>query len=275
MILRYNEGEEMNGLSVDFPIGNLWCGDCLEVLPRLVAAGSVDFVLADVPYGQTQNDWDTPIPFGPMWAQLRRVTKPNAAIVLMAAQPFASKLICSNLDDFRYDLIWQKNKPTGFLNAKRQPLRNHEHILIFYRSAPIYNPQKTKGHEPGHYAKRASKSENYGAYDSTEYGGSTDRYPLSILPIPIINNDSADKVHPTQKPVDLMAWLIRSYTKPGATVLDFAAGVGTTAIAAMREGRQFMCIEKEQRFWEVTCERVRKEHTNNHARTSQNELFAS
>jgi DNA modification methylase len=233
-------------------------GDCIEVMGGL-PAGSVDMVLADVPYGQTQNDWDQPIPFVPMWEQLRRVTKPNAAIVLMAAQPFASKLVCSNLADFRYDLIWRKNKPTGFLNAKKQPLRIHEHALVFYRKPPVYEPQMTTGHKPGNYAKRVKHSSNYGAQTPTVYGGSTERYPTSVVDVPIINNDDPDKRHPTQKPVELMAWLIRSYTSRGQTVLDFTAGAGTTAIAAMREGRRFICIEQEPAYVEIAEARVAAE----------------
>jgi site-specific DNA-methyltransferase (adenine-specific) len=234
------------------------CGNCIDVMPRLEAE-SIDMVLADVPYGQTQNTWDVPIPFEPMWSELRRVAKREAAIVLMAAQPFASKLICSNLEDFRYDLIWQKNKPTGFLNAKKQPLRNHEHILVFYRKPPAYFPQMTTGHNPGNYARRTKHSTNYGSQTPTEYGGSTERYPLSIVPMPIINNDDPDKRHPTQKPVDLMAWLIRSYTKRGEIVLDIAAGSGTTAVAALREGRRFVCIEQEPNYVDIAEARVAAE----------------
>lgn len=237
-------------------MNQILCGDCIDVMAGLPAAG-IDMVLADVPYGQTQNAWDIPIPFVPMWRELRRVTKLNAAIVLMAAQPFASKLVCSNLADFRYDLIWQKNKPTGFLNAKKQPLRNHEHILVFYRAPPFFEPQKTQGHEPVHAAIQTSHGKNYGKKTQRiESGGSTERYPLSIVPMPIINNDSPDKQHPTQKPVDLMAWLIRSYTRPGETVLDIAAGSGTTAVAAIKEGRRYICIEKELRYVEIAKDRV-------------------
>lgn len=234
------------------------CGDCIDVMTG-IEAGSVDMVLADVPYGQTQNAWDRPIPFEPMWAHLRRVTKPSGAIVLMAAQPFASKLVCSNLQDFRYDLIWSKNKPTGFLNAKKQPLRSHEHVLVFYRKPPTFNPQMTTGHAPGNYARRVKHSSNYGAQTPTEYGGSTERYPQSIIPLPIINNDSPDKHHPTQKPVELMAWLIRSYTERGQTVLDIAAGAGTTAVAALREGRNYICIEQEPKYVEIAEGRVAAE----------------
>lgn len=231
-------------------------GDCIEVMARL-PAGSVDMVLTDVPYGQTQNEWDRPIPFAPMWEQLRRVARPNAAMILMAAQPFGSKLVCSNLRDFRYDLIWKKNKATGFLNAKKQPLRIHEHALVFYRKPPFFEPQKTNGHSPGHYAVQTAHGRNYG--DKTQrvvFGGSTERYPTSVVEFPIINNDDPDKRHPTQKPVGLMAWLIRSYTKPGDVVLDFAAGSGTTALAALRERRQFICIEKRPEYFRIAENRI-------------------
>lgn len=213
--------------------------------------GSVDLVLSDVPYGQTQNAWDKPIPFAPMWEQIERVTKPNAAVIIMAAQPFAARLICSNERDFRYDLIWHKNKPTGFLNAKKQPLRIHEHILVFYRKPPIFEPQMTTGHKPGNYARRTKHSTNYGAQTPTEYGGSTERYPTSVIPIPIINNDNREKQHPTQKPVDLMGWLIRSYSARGDLVLDIAAGSGTTGVAAMREGRRPICIESHPDYFKI------------------------
>jgi DNA modification methylase len=230
-------------------------GDCLEVM-RHLPDGSADMVLSDVPYGTTQNEWDQPIPFAPMWEGLRRVAKPDAAIVLMAAQPFASKLVCSNLADFRYDLIWAKNKATGFLNAKKQPLRSHEHILVFYRKPPAYAPQMTTGHAPGNYARQTKHSSNYGAQTPTEYGGSTERYPTSVLPFAIINNDSPDKHHPTQKPVELMAWLIRSYTRPGELVLDITAGSGTTAVAAIQEGRRCICIESDPGYVEIARGRV-------------------
>jgi site-specific DNA-methyltransferase (adenine-specific) len=233
----------------------IFCGNCIDVLPG-IPAGSVDMVLSDLPYGQTQNAWDKIIPFEPMWDALRRVTKPNAAIVLMAAQPFASHLICSNEAEFRYDLIWRKNKPTGFLNAKKQPLRIHEHILVFYRKPPFFDPQKTQGHKPGNYARRVQGSTNYGAQRPTEYGGSTERYPTSVLEVPIINNDDPDKFHPTQKPVDLMAGLIRSYTRPGEMVLDIAAGAGTTGLAAAREGRKSICIEMLREYVEIAERRV-------------------
>lgn len=230
-------------------------GDCIDMMTGLQSS-SIDMVLSDVPYGQTQNAWDKPIPFEPMWEQLLRVAKPSAAIVLMAAQPFASKLVCSNLRDFRYDLIWKKNKATGFLNAKKQPLRIHEHAMVFYRKPPLFEPKMTTGHKPGNYARRIQHSSNYGAQTPTEYGGSTERYPTSVIEIPIINNDDPDKQHPTQKPVGLMAWLIRSYTARGQSILDFAAGSGTTALACLLEGRDYICIERELEYFNIGKARI-------------------
>lgn len=238
----------------------LYHGDCLDVMRSLPAA-SVDMVLCDPPYGQTQNAWDKIIPVGDMWAALRRIAKPAAPIVLMAAQPFASRLVCSNEDEFRYDLIWRKNKATGFLNANRQPLRAHEHLLVFYRSLCSYTPQKTQGHKPGHAATQASASSNYGEQVTQSYGGNTDRHPTSVIDMPIINNDDPTKVHPTQKPVALMAWLIRSYTKPGDTVLDFAMGSGTTGVACSETGREFVGIEAQADYFQTATARLAKCYT--------------
>lgn len=229
--------------------------DCLQLLPRFPSA-SVDLVLADLPYGQTQNEWDKIIPINSMFAELHRVAKDTAAIILMAAQPFASKLITSNEKYFRHDLIWRKNKPTGFLNANRQPLRIHEHILIFYKKAPVYHPQKTNGHAPGNYAKRIVESSNYGKQRATEYGGSTERYPTSVIDTPIINNDDPDKFHPTQKPIALMEWLIQTYTNENALVLDISAGVGTTGIAALKTNRRAALIEINPEYCKIAKQRL-------------------
>lgn len=210
---------------------------------QTIEPGTVDMVLADLPYGTTRNAWDTPLPFDAMWSAFHWVTKIDAAIVLFAAQPFASQLVCSNLRNFRYDLIWSKNKATGFLNAKKQPLRSHEHLLVFYRKPPVYNPQMTTGHKPGNYARRVKGSSNYGAQTPTEYGGSTERYPTSVLSRPIINNDDPDKFHPTQKPVALLEELVLTYTNPGDHVLDPTMGAGSTGLAARNTGRRFTGIE--------------------------------
>ena len=228
-------------------------GDCLIELPRLPAQ-SVDLVLVDLPYGQTQNEWDTPIPFGPMWSEIWHVCK--GAAVFTAMQPFSSALVMSQPKAFKHEWVWEKNKATGHLNAKKAPMRAHELVLVFAKGACPYNPQMTNGHEPGHAATRRTYTPNYGAQRPTEYGGSTQRYPRSVQRFDIINNDDPTKEHPTQKPIDLMAYLIETYSNPGDTVLDFCMGSGTTGVAAELTGRNFIGIEKDPNYFTVTEQRL-------------------
>jgi DNA modification methylase len=232
----------------------IFTGDCLSEMQN-IAASSVDMVLCDLPYGITRNAWDRVIDIPAMWTQLRRITKPDCAVVFMAAQALAADLICSNRKEFRYDLVWQK-LPTGFLNASRQPLRAHETILVFYQKPPVFCPQKTFGHPPMHAKKnRTDTGKNYGATGPHSSGGSTERFPTSVLKITPVNNNYG-KLHPTQKPVELMEWLIRSYTRPGATVLDFAMGSGTTGVAAVQLGRDFIGIELNPEYAAVASSRI-------------------
>lgn len=230
-------------------LNKIICGNCLEIM-KDIPDGLVDMILCDLPFGVTRNSWDNVIPFEPLWEQYKRITKPNSAIVLTATQPFASQLIMSNIDMFRYDMIWEKNKSTGFLNAKKMPLRNHEHILVFYRSLPIYNPQKTTGHKPANsYTKHTSDGPNYGkTKKELKGGGQTDRYPKSVLKIPVLNNDSEERRHPVQKPVKLCEYLINTFTNAGMVVLDNCAGAFTTAIACNNTNRKWICIEKEEKY---------------------------
>jgi len=232
-------------------------GDCLDIMPTIPDA-SVDMVLADLPYGVTQNQWDKVIPLDRLWREYRRVTKPNAAVVLTATQPFAAQLIASNPRDFRYDLIWRKNKSTGFLNANRMPLRQHESILVFYRCLPVYHPQKSHGHGPVHsFTKHTGDGSNYGKTKrGIRGGGQTDRHPTSVIDIPVVNNDSNEKIHPNQKPVELFEYLIRSFSDEGAVVLDNCIGSGTTAIACLNTGRHFIGIEQDTEFCRLANERV-------------------
>ncbi len=235
-------------------------GDCLDIMPTL-RDESVDMVLADLPYGVTQNEWDRVIPFDRLWDEYRRVTKRNAAIVLTATQPFAAQLIVSNTAMFRYDLIWRKNKSTGFLNANRMPLRQHEIILVFYRRLPVYHPQKSHGHKPVHsFTKHTSDGTNYGETKRISGGGQTDRHPTSIIDIPVVNNDRGVKIHPNQKPVELFEYLIRTYTDQGAVVLDNCIGSGTTAVACINTGRQYIGIEKNAEYCRSAYERI--QHAN-------------
>ena len=233
-------------------------GNCLDLMNN-IPDNTVDMVLCDLPYGTTaRNDWDVVIPFEPLWNQYRRITKKNAAIVLTATNPFASKLILSNLSMFRYDIVWQKNKKTGFLNAKRMPLRSHELVLVFYDSLPTYHPQKTHGHKPvNSFTKHTSDGTNYGKTKTgVRGGGQTDRYPGSIVSIPVVNNDSDEKLHPTQKPVALFEYLVRTYTNEGDLVLDNCIGSGTTAVACVNSKRNFIGIEKDPDYWRAAVERL-------------------
>lgn len=216
-------------------------GDCLSILPTLPAA-SVDLVLADPPYGITRNAWDCSIDLQRLWPELRRVAKPAAAIVLCAAPPFDKHLAVSNVDEYRYDWVWEKGNATGHLNAKRQPLRAHEYLLVFYRERPTYNPQKTTGHRPVNAFYTRHSGDNYGPASSmTSGGGSTERYPRSVLRFK--SDKQRDHRHSTQKPLDLMRYMVRTYSNPGDVVLDFCAGSGTTGRACTAEGRGFIGIE--------------------------------
>jgi len=209
--------------------------------------------------GLTQNKWDQVIQLDLLWTQYERIIKDNAAIVLTAVQPFASQLIMSNTKLFRYDWIWLKNKTSGFLNANKMPLRAHEHVLVFYKKLPIYNPQKTTGHKPVNSYTKHTESTNYGKTKlGFKGGGATDRYPTSILEFPVVNNDSKEKFHPTQKPVEMFEYLIKTYTNEGMIVLDNCAGSFTTAVACDNLNRNWICIEKEKEFCDWGSERIAK-----------------
>lgn len=230
----------------------LFRADCLEALPR-VESGTVDLVLCDLPYGTTDCAWDTVIPFGPLWEQYRRVLKPRGAIVLMAAQPFATDLINSARKLFRYDLIWEKTAPVGFANCHRQPLRSHELILVFYRRQPTYNPQGLiRLEKPVRKGAKSKGGEVYGGLDKPYFQEYTN-YPRSILRFP---NRAERRYHPTQKPVALMEYLVRTYSNPGELVLDNCMGSGTTALACLNAGRRFIGMEQDAKIFETACRRI-------------------
>ncbi|PHE13388.1 cytosine methyltransferase [Bacillus toyonensis] len=229
--------------------------DCLEGM-KLLQDKSVDMILCDLPYGVTKNEWDVIIPFNEMWEQYERIIKDNGAIVLTATQPFATKLIASNCKLFRYDLIWRKNISTGHLNAKKMPLRNHEYILVFYKKLPTYNPQKTVGHVPVHRYTNKTAGNNYGKTKEISGGGQTDRYPNSIIDISAVNNGSKERIHPTQKPVELFEWLIKSYTNENEIILDNCIGSGTTAVAAIKTNRNFIGFEISEEYCAAANERI-------------------
>jgi len=223
-----------------------------------IESGTVDMVLTDLPYGTTECKWDTVIPFGPLWAEYKRVIKPNGAIVLTAKQPFTTDLINSNRDWYRYSLIWMKNISAGFLNAKVMPLQNHEDICVFYQRKPTYNPQMDGG-----YSRKISKAsskrkckaaEIYGkAINLSDYD-STERYPISVL---YFESDKHTKaLHPTQKPVALFEYLIKTYTSEGDMVLDNCAGSGTTGEACINTNRNFILMEKDTDIYKKALERL-------------------
>lgn len=233
-------------------------GDCLELMQE-IPAGSVDMILCDLPYGQTHNKWDSVIPFEPLWEQYCRVIKDNGAIVLFAQGMFTAQLMASNSDRWRYNLIWEKTTPTGFLNANKMPLRAHEDICVFYKRLPTYNPQKTQGHErkvsKAAHKKGCKQSTNYGYVAAHSYE-STERHPRSVLKF------STDKqtcsIHPTQKPVAICEYLIKTYTNPGELVLDNTAGSATTGIACLNTDRDYILIEKDEQIYAAGFERLRE-----------------
>ena len=232
---------------------NLMHGDCLERM-REIESGTVDMILCDLPYGTTYCSWDTVISFEPLWAEYERVVKPNGVIALFSAQPFTAVLACSNLKLFRYEWIWEKPNATGFLNAKKQPLRAHESILIFYKFQPTYNAQKTFGHERKTAKKKVIGSEHYGKQLSVKDYDSTERYPRSVQ---VFSSDKQKQaLHPTQKPVSLCEYFIRTYTNVSETVLDNTMGSGTTGVACVNTGRGFIGIEKEEKYFNVALERI-------------------
>jgi DNA modification methylase len=232
-------------------------GDCLELL-KDVPDGSIDMILADPPYGTTACKWDSIIPLEPMWEQIKRVIKPNGAIVMTASQPFTTTLISSNMKMFKYCWVYRKALPTGHLNAKRMPLRGAEDVVVFYSKPPTYNPQKTTGHKRkvAHtkYEKEGNGEQCYGKEVRDTKYNSVERYPTGI--IDINNAIQKGKVHPTQKPVALMEYLIKTYTNKGESVLDFTMGSGTTGVACINTKRYFMGFELDEKFFNIARDRL-------------------
>jgi site-specific DNA-methyltransferase (adenine-specific) len=228
----------------------LHCGDALEWLPTL-ASQSIEAICTDLPYGQTSCAWDTVIPFAPMWEQVRRVLKPRGVFVTTASQPFTSTLVMSNLEWFRCEWIARKPQGTGYLNANRQPMKNHESIVVFAAGQHTYNPQMSNG--KAYRATRGAvggfvRDKTVGGYMTVNDGM---RYPLTV-----IDATWEMGLHPTQKPVALYAYLIRTYTNAGDTVLDFCMGSGTTGVAAIQEGRRFQGCELDEGYFKIAQRRI-------------------
>lgn len=229
-------------------------GDCLELMAT-IPDGSVDMVLCDLPYGTTRNKWDSVIPFEPLWEQYWRVLKKNGAVVLTGAQPFTSALVMSQPKAFKYQWVWEKSQAVGHLNAWNQPMRKHEDICVFYRKQPTYNPQITdkpaENQRP--QTKRTKPTDNYGVHGLDVFRCSPDKsMPASVLKIP----NAQKTIHPTQKPVALMEYLIRTYTNEGETVLDNCMGSGTTGVACINTCRNFIGMERDEKYFAIAKERL-------------------
>ena len=235
-------------------MNGLYLGDCLELMKQ-IPDGSVDLVLCDLPYGTTACKWDTVIPFGPLWEQYRRIAKKNAAIVLTASQPFTTALIASNIKEFRYCWVWKKSRFANQMLAKSQPLKIHEDVVVFSASKTTYNPQGLV--EVNKTTKQGARVSdiNGGGTRKTEYTQTHTNYPRTVLEFA----SEGKTVHPTQKPVALMEYLIKTYTNPGDTVLDNCMGSGTTGVAAVRNGRFFVGMELDPGYFQIAQERIQRE----------------
>jgi len=229
-------------------------GDCLELMGK-IEDKSVDLILCDPPFGVTACKWDSVLPFDKLWNQYDRIIKDNGAILIFSSQPFTTSLISSNQKNFRYCWYWIKNQGTNFFHAKRMPIRKIEEICVFYKKPSIYNPQFSEGHIPTNSAKGCSNGEIYHGTNTRNYeGGSTVRYPTNILEFKCVDNYS--KVHPNQKPEDLLEYLIKTYTNEGDLVLDNCMGSGSTGVACKNISRRFIGIEKEEKYFKVSEERI-------------------
>jgi len=246
----------MSAIRKEVIIGDcrLILGDCLEVLPTL---GKVDAVVTDPPFGTTQCSWDAIIPSDQMWSAIDSVTDDNTPVVLFGCEPFSSLLRTSALHRFKYDWVWDKPKGTGFLNAKKQPLRGHEMVSVFCKGQTPYFPQKTVGHvRKQSFRGKHLQTDVYGQMANDYCYDSTERYPRTVVTFSSDTQNSS--VHPTQKPVALMEFLVATYSSDGQTILDFTMGSGTTGVACAKSGRAFIGIERHEPYFDIACERIRK-----------------
>ena len=236
-------------------------GDCLEIM-KDIPTGSIDAIITDPPYGTTACKWDSVIDFDLMWEQLNRIIKPNGAIVLFGSEPFSSALRMSNIKNYKYDWIWKKNLKTGFLNAKKMPLLNNEIVSIFYKKPPTYNPiMELRTTTKAGNKKHSTSTDNYGDYSKTFKDNQTDLvYPSRVIEgIKCVHNSSNYKVaHPTQKPVELMEYLIKTYTNENETVLDFTMGSGSTMVACQNTNRNGIGIEQDENYFKIAQDRIKE-----------------
>jgi len=227
----------------------IYLGDCLELMPKHVEDKSVDMIFCDLPYGTTQNKWDSVIPFEPLWEQYKRVIKDNGAIVLFGSQPFTSALIMSEPKMFKYSWYWLKNRATGVLNSKKQPLRNIEEICVF--NIKKYNPQGLiEVNQPSRNSKK--DYDNYGKGTSKQYTQKYTNYPKQLIEF----NSVQRTTHPTEKPLDLIEYMIKTYTNEGDLILDNTCGSGTTGRGAKNLNRDYIMMEQEEKYYDIACKRL-------------------
>lgn len=244
----------------ELKLNKIYLGDCIELMNN-IPSKSINLIYSDLPFGSTQNRWDVVIPFESLWYHYKRIIKDNGAIVLHATEPFASLLRCSNLDWYKYDWVWDKKRPTGQLNAKIQPLRQHELVCVFYKKQCVFNPifheNRLKRRFTGIVDKK--HSDNYGSQYSYESDIREESmsYPRSIIQQTAVIGNSREKLaHSTQKPLELSKYFIRTYSNPGDIVLDNCVGSGTTAEACIITERNFICIEKTPSIYQIAVKRV-------------------
>ena len=239
-----------------FDYNKIICGNCFDILPQ-IPDDSVDLLFVDLPYGTTQASWDSILPLDKLWEQYNRIVKKNGAMLFTASQPFTTTLIASNINNYKYSWIWEKSKATNYLNAKKQPLRAYEEVVVFYRKQPTYNPQMTMG-EAYNKGTALRLTDVYGSQKAVEVKSDGLRYPRNVLYFKTAESEG-EVIHPTQKPVALIEYMIKTYTEEGAVILDNTAGSFSTAIAAQNTGRKRICIEQDREMCEKALKRFEKD----------------
>ena len=235
-------------------LNTVYNADCMNFM-HFIPDGCIDLAVIDPPYGKSKLEWDVPLDLWLLWKHLDRLLKPNSAVIIFTKQPYTSEVVLSNLKFFKEEWIWQKSKSSNFMNAKKSPLRNHENILVFYRRPPTYNPQGLKNVHVNSGRKRKG-STFYGRTGCREkYTQTQGNYPKTVIQF----NSEHNPLHPSQKPLKLVEYLIRTYSNKFDTVLDCVSGLGTTALACLNTNRHFLCIERDEEFYELSTKRIKNE----------------
>lgn len=235
---------EKNSYKIDQIVNSIFEGDCIEIMKQF-PDNCIDMILCDLPYGTTQNKWDSIIPLDELWHEYKRIIKENGAIVLTSQGLFTAQLMLSNPKQFKYKWVWEKSKPTNFLNAKKQPLRKYEDVCVFYKKQPVYNPQMVQGEPYDKGFRKNQLSGSYGDFQPVHVHSDGKRYPTDVIYFKTAESEG-EVIHPTQKPVELGRYFVRTYTNPGALVLDNTFCSGSFLLSALLEGRNFVGIEKNK-----------------------------